>query len=128
MAAKIGTFEELLASAEPTQRPVLSRLRAILWELHPDACEVVRLGDRASSFGVGPKKMSEGYAYIMPHKSWVNLGFYRGALLEDPASLLEGTGAKMRHVKVRSLEAADQPALRALVLAAIAERKAALAD
>ena len=71
--------------------------------------------------------MSEGYSYIMPHNSWVNLGFYRGADLDDPAELLEGTGARMRHVKIRAITDAERPAVRALVEAALGERSEALA-
>ena len=55
---------------------------------------------------------------------WV--GFYAGAKLDDPAGLLEGSGAKLRHVKVRSVEAVDDDAIRGLLEAALAERRAAL--
>ena len=46
--------------------------------------ETVRLGDNAATYGVGPKKMSDGYAYIMPMRGYINLGFYQGAMLADP--------------------------------------------
>jgi len=124
--AKIGTFEDLMQIAEPAMQPIAQRLREIVVGVDPDFVEVVRLGDRAATFGVGPKKMSEGYVYIMPHKNWVNLGFYKGAILPDPKGLMEGTGAKLRHIKVRSLEAANQPAICTLVEKALAERKQAL--
>jgi hypothetical protein len=87
---------------------------------------VVRLGDRAATYGLGPKKMSEGYAYLMPFAAWVNLGFYKGTDLPDPEGLLEGTGSKLRHVKIRSLDAAERPAIRALLAAALEERRIAL--
>ena len=54
--------------------------------------EVVRLGDRAATYGVGPKKMSEHFCYIAPQKYYVNLGFMYGADLPDPNGLLEGSG------------------------------------
>ena len=38
---------------------------------------------------------------------------------------MEGTGAKMRHVKIRTEQDADSPALRALIAAALAERRQA---
>ena len=41
--------------------------------------------------------------YIAATDSYVNLGFFGGAALTDPAGRIEGTGKKMRHVKVRSL-------------------------
>jgi len=120
---KFGTFEELMAITVPEMRPIAARLRAIVREVDPDTVEVVRLGDRAATFGVGPKKMSEGYAYVLPHKQWVNLGFYRGADLPDPSGLMEGTGKKLRHVKVRSVADAERPEVRALIAEALAERK-----
>lgn len=73
---KFGTFEDLLEITEKELQPIAIRLREIILELDPDACEVVRLGDKAATYGIGPKKMSEGYAYILPNKNWVNLGFY----------------------------------------------------
>lgn len=121
--ARIGTFDELLEITEVPLRPVVKALRALVLEIDPDACEVVRLGDRAATYGTGPGRMVDGYAYILPHRRWVNLGFYRGAQLADPDALLEGTGARMRHVKVRSLEDVDRAALRTLVEAACAERR-----
>ncbi len=123
--AKIGTFEDLLEMTEPDLRPIVKRLREIVIARHPEACEVVRLGDRAASYGLGPRKMIDGYAYIMPHKNWINLGFYQGATLDDPAGLLEGTGAKLRHIKNKSIADAERPAILALIDAAVKERRAA---
>jgi hypothetical protein len=48
----------------------------------------------------------------------VNVGFFHGAALADPAGLLEGTGKSMRHVKLRPGLALDAPALEALIDAA----------
>ena len=123
--AKFGTFDDLINISRRPMQPIARRLREIIVEIHPEYVEVVRLGDRAATFGIGPKKMSEGYAYILPYDGWVNLGLYKGAELADPKGLLQGTGAKMRHVKIRSIEVAEQPAIRALVKAAVVERKKA---
>lgn len=123
---EFGTFDDLLAITDEEMRPVADALRMMVLEVHPDAVETVRLGDRAASYGVGPKKMSEAHSYVLPYTSWVNLGFYHGIAIDDPECLLEGTGARMRHVKVRSAEEADAPALRALVAAALVERRDAL--
>ena len=121
-----GTFDELMEISVPEMRPIAERLRAIVIEVDPDTVEVVRLGDRAATYGVGPKKMSEGYAYVMPQKNWVNLGFFKGADLPDPAGLLVGTGKNLRHVKVHSLAEAQQPEIRRLIEKALAERTSAL--
>ena len=124
--AKLGEFDDLIDMTERPLRPIIQRLREIIVEIDADACEVVRLGDRAATYGLGPKKMSEGYVYVLPHKSWVNLGFYKGADLKDPKNLLEGTGAKMRHVKIRSMEDANRPSIHALVKESLKERRRAL--
>ena len=123
--AKFGTFEDFLAITPEQLQTIATKLKEIVISLDPDTCEVVRLGDRAATYGVGPKKMSEGYVYILPYNSWVNLGFYKGADLEHPNKLLEGTGKKLRHIKMRSLEEVNRSEVRDLIIAAIEERKKA---
>lgn len=125
--AKFGSFDDLLQITTEDLRPIVNALRDVILDVHPESCEVVRLGDRAATYGVGPRKMIDGYAYILPHRGWVNLGFYQGSSLPDPEGLLEGTGKKLRHVKIRSLEDASRADVRALVEAAVAERASALA-
>jgi len=120
---KIGQFGDLVQLATEPLRPVMERVRALILEIHPDACEVVRLGEKAASYGWGPRKMIDGYAYIMPFRSWVNLGFFQGTSLMDPQGLLEGTGKKLRHIKLRTVHDTEQPSVRALVEEACAERK-----
>ena len=122
MPTATASFDDLLGATGEPLRPVLAALRDVILGVHPETCEVVRMGDRAATYGVGPRKMLDGYAYLMPHRAWVNLGFYQGVALPDPDGLLDGTGAKMRHVKVRTVAEPRRPALRALVAAALAER------
>lgn len=124
--SKFGTFEDIVAMTPKPLRPVTQRLRELILSVDPDPCVVVRLGDRAATFGIGPKKMSEGYCYILPYSDWVNLGFYKGTDIDDPDRLLEGTGSKMRHVKIRSLEECGNPSLIALIDSALRERRSAL--
>jgi hypothetical protein len=124
--AKFGTFEDLLGITEDKLKPVVLRLKEIILEVDPNTVEVVRLGDKAATYGVGPKKMIDGYAYILPHKNWVNLGFYQGAALRDATGILEGTGKKLRHIKMRSLEDTNRPEVKVLVELALEERRRAL--
>ena len=124
--ARIGTFDDLLQITEESLRPIVKALRDLVFEIDPNTCEVVRLGDRAATYGVGPRKMIDGYAYILPYGRWVNLGFYQGVDLADPEALLEGTGARLRHVKMRSLEDVHHSAVRGLIENALAQRKKTL--
>lgn len=118
-----GTFTTVRAAAPAALRPVADFLRKLIVSLDKACVEVVWVRQKIASFGVGPKKMSQHYAYIGVHASHVNLGFYRGASLRDPAGLLEGTGKNLRHVKVRGLDEARNPAIRELLVQAIADRR-----
>ena len=53
----------------------------------------------------------------------MNVGFFLGARLADPAGLLEGTGRYMRHVKLRPGAQVDEQALAALIRAAYSRVK-----
>lgn len=128
--ARLGSFDELMTGLPPGTaalvEPIARKLREVILDDFPEAIEVVRLGDGAASYGVGPKKMSESHVYVMPRAEYVNLGFWHGVGLPDPDGLLVGTGARMRHAKVRSVEDAASPAVHGLVNAALAERRRAL--
>ncbi|HEY0266571.1 MAG TPA: DUF1801 domain-containing protein [Rhizomicrobium sp.] len=58
------------------------------------------------------------FCYVDAFTAHVNVGFFQGAALDDPAGLLEGTGKRMRHVKLRWGGAVDEAALRVLITAA----------
>ena len=66
------------------------------------------------------------FGYVNAFTSHVNIGFFHGASLEDPAQLLQGTGRFMRHVKARPGSLPDRAALRALIESAYADIKAKL--
>ncbi len=121
-----GTFEEALTGSSDLVTGIAEQLRVLIIELYPDVVEVPWPKQKIIGYGVGPKKMSEHYCYIGAFKRHVNLGFYYGAILPDPQGLLEGTGKNLRHIKVNTLEAVDQPAVRDMLRAAHKERKEAL--
>ena len=119
-----GSFEDIVASAKPALRPVCISLRRTIAALHEEVVEVAWRRQRIASFGIGPRKMSDHYAYIAVHASHVNLGFYHGANLKDRAGLLEGTGKRLRHVKIQDVAAARGPAIVAILRQAIADLSA----
>lgn len=67
------------------------------------------------------------FAYVDAFRSHVNIGFFHGAVLPDPAGLLEGTGKYMRHVKLGPAAAVDAQALSALIGSAYDDVKIRLA-
>lgn len=74
-------------------------------ELLHDGCPVACLGDVP-------------FGYVNAFAAHVNVGFFHGAALPDPARLLQGTGKRMRHVKVTPGMATDAEALGRLIAAA----------
>ena len=81
-------------------------VRELLHDGHPTAC----IADAA-------------FAYVNAFKAHVNVGFFRGAQLEDPTGLLEGTGKYMRHVKLRPDSNINTTALIRLIESAYADMK-----
>ena len=65
------------------------------------------------------------FAYVNAFKDHVNVGFFFGALLNDPAHLLEGTGKRGRHVKLRPGRDVNAAALAQLVDAGVRRHQGA---
>ena len=82
-------------------------VRELLHDGHPTACAE-----------------DAAFAYTSVHAAHVNVGFYRGAELPDPAGLLRGTGKRMRHLKLEPGEEIDEEALEQLIEAAYRDMKA----
>ena len=80
-------------------------------ELLHDGCATACLGDAP-------------FAYVGVYTSHVNVGFFHGAALPDPAHLLQGTGRFMRHVKLRPGTPTNSAALHRLIEEAYSDIKA----
>ncbi|HEY4354474.1 MAG TPA: DUF1801 domain-containing protein [Acidobacteriaceae bacterium] len=64
------------------------------------------------------------FGYVNVFTSHVNVGFFQGASLRDPAHLLQGSGKFMRHVKLKPGMEIDTAALRSFIETAYTEMKA----
>jgi hypothetical protein len=121
----LGKLSDLFAAASKETLPILKKAHKLLLEIHPQAVIVPRLGERSISYGLGPKKNSEAYCYLIAYKTHVNLGFFHGSRL-GADDLLEGTGPLMRHLKLSSVEDIGKPAVQRLIKAALKDRRANL--
>ncbi len=81
-------------------------VRELLHDAYPTACVI-----------------DGAFAYVNAFRDHVNVGFFRGAELADPAGLLEGSGKYMRHVKLRPGSDIDSMALLTLIGTAYADMK-----
>jgi hypothetical protein len=118
-----GSFEQVQAQASPTLQPVVQALRRVILQLHAEATVLAWPRQRIVSFGFGPRKTQDHYAYIAVHPRHVDLGFYRGALLAMSFARLEGSGRNLRHVKMRTVSETRAADVRALLERAMRERQ-----
>jgi hypothetical protein len=89
-------------------RPWFERMRG----LGPDVREIFHDGCPVACVQDAP------FGYVNAFKAYASVGFFQGAMLLDPAGVLEGTGKRMRHVKLRPGHDANLTALDALILLA----------
>ena len=59
------------------------------------------------------------FAYVKAFRSSVNIGFWRGAQLEDRNGILEGDGERMKHVTLREGDAIPADELAGFVRQAV---------
>ena len=109
------TVDELFPITPADVRAILTEIRRMVRATLPDATEIIYHGALAYQPDVS---RFDPIVYVAPQNGYVNLGFYYGVGVPDPAGLLEGTGKRMRHTKVRSIQAAQNAALVPLVLEA----------
>lgn len=96
--------EAFLESFPPEIAEIALLARSKILSLIPDAIEMVDPPSKIIGYGFG-RKYSQLICAIAPQAKHVNLMFSEGADLPDPTGLLEGTGKRARHVKLR--QAAD---------------------
>jgi hypothetical protein len=91
------TVEGYISGLPDWQAEIVTAVRKIILEAAPGTKESIKWAQPVFEIG-GP------FAYMKAFKNAVNFGFWRGADLEDPKGLLQGSGDKMRHVKLTSLD------------------------
>lgn len=89
-------------------RPWFERMRG----LGPDVREIFHDGCPVACVQDAP------FGYVNAFKAYASVGFFQGAMLLDPAGVLDGAGKHMRHVKLRPGHDANLTALDALILLA----------
>jgi hypothetical protein len=113
-------IDRWLHSRRDDLRPFVEQWFARMRQCGSDVRELMHDGYPTACVGDAP------FGYVGAFKAHVNVGFFFGAVLEDPACLLEGTGKRMRHVKLRPGRDIDATALGNLIDAAYADIRARL--
>jgi hypothetical protein len=114
-------FDRHLDAIAPAVADIARALRMTVLEGFPDAVETFDQADGLLAIGTGRSIRAFSFA-IIPHKAHVNLQLADGADLPNPDGHIEGTGKRVRHVKVRSVEDARASWVRAAIAAQLAHR------
>ena len=106
------TVDEYVAGLEEWQAEIVEGVRKVVQKVAPEVTEVVKWAQ--------PVYESNGpFAYIKAFKNNVNFGFWRGIDIHDPEGILQGSGDKMRHVKLSSLNDIQEEVFEGFVKEAI---------
>jgi hypothetical protein len=103
-------------------------LREMVLTEAPQATEALFRSYAVSAAYSLTAKWTEGFCHVVVYPGHVNLGFNRGAELDDPDGLLIGSGKIIRHLKVAQREDLTRPYLRSFIRAAIRHSRTELAE
>ena len=124
-------FRQVLQRCSPEVGALALGIRDLVYAVLPATVEVVWPTQGSVGWGIGPRKFSEQFAYLMPFTRHVTLGFYHGGVLADPDGLLPAAGGRqvsgklsMRSLRITSPADIARPALRALIEVAVQDRAA----
>jgi hypothetical protein len=116
---KFATWDDNLASHTPSVQAAARALEEVIRAQLPDVVVHYDPGNGLLALGRSMAMRDLLFALI-PHAGWVNLQLAAGALLPNPGGLIEGTGKRIRHIKVRSDADARDPRVLEAVRAQIA--------
>jgi len=119
-ASRDPAVDAWIAKNDPMRmlvKPWIARIRA----LNPNIREL--LHDQRPTFCLE----DTAFAYVDTYSRHANIGFFFGAFLDDPSGLLEGSGIRMRHVKLHSSDRPNSADLEVLIISALKDIRQRLA-
>src|SRR5438552_3699905 len=104
-------IDQFFAGYPPEVQAISRKLRVMMNSaMPPEAREVLYATQNHVGY-LWSASRGDMICYICPMRDYVRLGFMYGGFLPDPEGMLVGTGKRLRHVKVRTLQGADDPAI-----------------
>lgn len=92
----------------------IMRLRELISAALPGIKEQVDLPAKMIAYIYG-RRYSDMICTIIPSRTGIKLGFYKGTDLPDPQNLLEGTGKISRYVQIKTKEQIESPGIKVLI-------------
>jgi hypothetical protein len=106
------SVDDYITGLDDWKGEIVSEIRSIIRDSAPEAKESIKWAQPVYEIN-GP------FCYIKAFKKSVNFGFWRGIDINDPSGLLQGTGEKMRHVKLTSLSNVNESVFSGFVKQAV---------
>ena len=95
------TVDRYIEGLEKSKGEIVTKVRQIILDASPNIKESIKWAQ--------PVYESNGpFAYIKALKNDVNFGFWRGIDIVDPKEILQGSGEKMRHIKLKNFTDIDE--------------------
>lgn len=118
-------LHKLLADRPDDVVDIALATRAAVKKLAGESCsELVYATYAISSVHTFSGKLGQAFIHVASYAKHVNLGFNRGVELDDPDSMLKGTGKLIRHVRINSLADLKKKPVKGLIRAAVKQGKA----
>jgi hypothetical protein len=120
-------IDAFLAKYSPGVSEQLRNARAHLRAMFPRGHELVYDNYNALVFAISSTgHATEAFISVAGYPNWVNLFFSHGADLSDPGGLLQGSGSRVRSIRLQSAEQLLEHPIQSLIAQTIASHKDAL--
>ncbi|MEJ1961901.1 MAG: hypothetical protein WDO56_10325 [Gammaproteobacteria bacterium] len=117
--ARSETESRIAAFLAKYEKDMATRLRAArkkLRALFPRGFEQVYDSYNGLGFGIGSTDRSSGVVVsVLGYPRWITLFFLHGAGLKDPRGLLQGSGSRVRSIRLEHESDLDRPEVLALI-------------
>ena len=119
---------EFIARYSPSVAAQFRKARAKVKALFPNGYELVYDNYNALGCGFSTSARASGVLVsVVAYPRWVSLFFFHGARLSDPKGLLQGSGARIRNIRLVPASLLSSKEVRTLLTEAIAQFKDELA-
>lgn len=113
-------FNKLLLYKEQKLIDLFTDLRAYILELHPESNELLYHTHALTAVFSISDSLTDAYCMLPIYTNHVNLGFNKGTLIDDPYTLLTGTGKLIRHIPIETQKDYRNKKVKGLIKSAIA--------
>jgi hypothetical protein len=121
--AASGEIAGFIAKFSPEMVRTIKACRAKMRRIFPRGYELVYDNYTALAFGYAPsERASEVPVSFAAYPRWATLFFLQGAALKDPLGLLEGSGSRVRSIRLESASDLGKVAIKALIAQAVKPR------